>query len=421
MSLLNLGSFTSLAIRVGTPHSAITLPSAWALDLFVVWAVIAGIGLIKVGVGLWRLRQLRRGCASVDVASLDSLLQKTLDSFGQQIGKKRQVRLLKSDRLSVPAAIGFFRPAVVIPIWSLQELSPEELNAVLLHELAHLQRWDDWTNLAQKLLRAVFFFHPAVWFVESKLSLEREMACDDVVLAATSSPRAYAECLVSLAEKSFLHRGLALAQAAVSRMRQTTLRVSQILDGNRPGTTGVWKPAVGLLATFSVVTVISVSQAPELVAFKDTPGTASASAIPASLVHTVALHSTPQPITASYRVPVKNTFHPSAAKRRIKTVATPFSERSVLAKNTDRNQEVSSPKPTLAKFEQRPVNPQTLRANASTASTNLVPTEAVFVVMQGQSDGNSGSAYWTVCVWRVTISNSRSGNINNAGIPAKKI
>jgi hypothetical protein len=119
---------------------------------------------------------------------------------------------------------------------------------------------------------------------------------------------------------------------------------------------------------------------------------------------------------------VKNTLYPKAAKRRInKTVATPLGERSVLAKSVDRSEEISSPKPTLAKFEQRTVNPQTLRANASTASTNLVPTEAVFVVMQGQSDGNSGSAYWTVCVWRVTISNSRSGNINNAGIPAKKI
>jgi len=65
----------------------------------------------------------------------------------------------------------------------------------LLHEFAHLGRWDDWTNLAQKLVRTIFFFHPAVWWIEKRLSLEREMACDDVVLAETQNPRAYAECL----------------------------------------------------------------------------------------------------------------------------------------------------------------------------------------------------------------------------------
>src|SRR5581483_9697174 len=419
-SLLNLSSLTSnIATEVGIPQSAITLPSSWALELFVLWAVVAVAGLIKVGFGLWRLRQLRRSFVAVDRASVDPLLQRTLGNFKGQ----RQVNLLQSDRLSVPAAIGFFKPAVVIPAWSLRELSSEELNAVLLHELAHLQRWDDWTNLTQKLLRALFFFHPAIWLVESKVSLEREMACDDVVLAATLSPRAYAECLVSLAEKSFLHRGLTLAQAAVSQMRQTRLRVSQILDGNRPGTTGVSKPAIGLLAAFSIITIVSVSQAPELVAFKDSvPGTASASSVPASSIHTSAFHSTLQPIAASYTIPVKNALHPKAAKPRLtKAVAAPLSQRSVLAKSADRSQEVSSPKPTLAKFGQRYGNSLVNEAHLSDTDRNTVPTE-VFVVMQGQSDGNSGPAYWTVCVWRVTIFNSRSGNINNdAGIPAKKI
>jgi hypothetical protein len=250
------------------------------------------------------------------------------------------------------------------------------------------------------------------------------MACDDVVLAATSSPRAYAECLVSLAEKSFLHRGLALAQAAVSRMRQTTLRVSQILDGNRPGTTGVWKPAVGLLATFSVVTVISVSQAPELVAFKDSASeTVSASISAPSNVHTVALHSALRPIAASYTLPVKNTLHPTAAKQHTKkTIPSPSHEGSVLARSTIRSQDISSLKPTMAKFGQDSANPRMDQASFSSRARNTISPEAVFVVIQGQQYGEPGSSYWTICVWRVTVFNSRSGNIgNNAGIPAKSI
>ena len=72
---------------------------------------------------------------------------------------------------------------------------------ILLHENAHLRRWDQWTNLAQKIVTALFFFHPAVWWIENRLTLEREMACDDIVLAQTASPRDYASFLISFAEK----------------------------------------------------------------------------------------------------------------------------------------------------------------------------------------------------------------------------
>ena len=95
------------------------------------------------------------------------------------------------------------KPVVVVPGWVMQELSADELNQILLHELAHLRRWDDWTNLAQKVVKALFFFHPAVWWIEKRVSLEREMACDDAVIAETASPRAYAECLTHLAERTF--------------------------------------------------------------------------------------------------------------------------------------------------------------------------------------------------------------------------
>ncbi|PYY08222.1 MAG: hypothetical protein DMG61_24105, partial [Acidobacteria bacterium] len=145
----------------------------------------------------------------------------------EQFDSKRPVAVCVSVRLRVPTAIGFFQPRVVLPSWIMQELSVTELNTILLHELAHLKRWDDWTNLIQKILGALFFFHPAVWWIEKKLSLEREIACDDIVLEQMVSPRTYAECLISLAEKSFLRRGLLLAQAAVAGVRQFSIRVTQ--------------------------------------------------------------------------------------------------------------------------------------------------------------------------------------------------
>jgi hypothetical protein len=184
--------------------------------------------------------------------------------------KSRPATLCVSDRVSVPTVIGFVNPAVVIPRWLLQELSPSELQQILLHELAHLQRWDDWTNLAQKILKALLFFHPAAWWIEKQLSLEREMACDDVVVAETANPRAYAECLTHLAEKSFVRRSLALAQAALGRIRQTSLRVAQILDADRPSAPAHgWKPAVVLVAGFAIACAAGISRAPRLVGFED--------------------------------------------------------------------------------------------------------------------------------------------------------
>jgi len=233
---------------------AITLPGSWALYVFGAWAAIAGWFLLGVGRGLWHLRVLRQSCVPVDLTKLDARLQQTL----ARNGSSRPVALCTSDRVHVPTAIGLIRPAVILPNWALQELSSDELNQILLHELAHLRRYDDWTNLAQKLVKALFFFHPAVWWIEKQVSLEREMACDDAVLAETARPRAYAECLAHLAEKTLLQRSMvhrtlaqrsvALAQAALGRVRQTSLRVAQILDVNRPtGRARSWKPAVSLV------------------------------------------------------------------------------------------------------------------------------------------------------------------------------
>ena len=242
--------------------SAILIPASWALGIFCVWAAVALASLGRVSLGLWQLRSLRRSSSLLDATSVDPALQEVL-----AVSCKRPISLYVSPHVRVPMATGFLRPMIVIPSWALRELSTDELKVVLLHEAAHLQRWDDWTNLTQKVLCALFFFHPVVWWLESKLALEREMACDDLVVAATSSPRAYAECLVSLAEKSLGRRNFALAQAAVNRMKHTSLRIKQILDRKHSGVTAVWKPAVGVTATAAMAFLLFVNDAPRLVGF----------------------------------------------------------------------------------------------------------------------------------------------------------
>jgi beta-lactamase regulating signal transducer with metallopeptidase domain len=242
---------------------AFVVPDSLGLFLFALWILAASAAILRLVIGLWHLRSLRRSCVIVDAAALHPAVQETVAEFSSI----RPVALATSDQVAVPAAIGFFKPLIVLPTWSLRELPTEELNVILLHEFAHLRRWDDWTNLLQKTLRAVFLFHPAIWWIDNRLSLEREMACDDVVLATTENPRGYAQCLISLLEKNMARRGWAMAQALVHRAHEVSLRLTRILDSTRPQSKNVWKPAVGLLSAFCAVSLVAMLRAPQFVAF----------------------------------------------------------------------------------------------------------------------------------------------------------
>jgi beta-lactamase regulating signal transducer with metallopeptidase domain len=268
----------------GSLRPAITIPGRWALFVFFAWALGACVAMMRLAAGLWRLRRLRRSCTPIVVADLDPAVRKTVEAIGASgsvvsgstsKAMSNSITIATSECVRVPAAIGFWKRTIVLPAWALRELPAQDLNVILLHEFAHLRRWDDWTNLIQKIVRALFFFHPAVWWIEKRISVEREMACDDAVLAEIANPHGYAACLVSLLEKSLAHRlaqrltdkRWSMAQAAVHRAREASLRLAQILDKNRPGATRVWKPALGMVGVFSVICIMALPRVPQFVAF----------------------------------------------------------------------------------------------------------------------------------------------------------
>ena len=275
------------------PHFAI--PLFWILPISVLWIIGSGIAMARVAAGLWQVRAIRKSSKVVDPTLLASGLQDVLQD------SSRAVILAESTEVRVPTAIGFFKPMIVFPSWTLRELSSGELRIILIHELAHVRRRDDWTNLLQKLVRALFFFHPAVWWIDSRLTLEREMACDDAVLAKTGNPRAYAGCLVDLLEKNCAQRGWAMAQAAVHRAHEASLRIARILDSRRVGTTRVAKLVPGTAAIFSLGCVGLLLWAPKLVVFQPvgiiaTANNADLSSVPADRF------PAPKVVPASFRV-----------------------------------------------------------------------------------------------------------------------
>lgn len=283
------------------PHAEATVPVFWAVLFAGFWIVIALIALVRLAAGLWQVRAIRRSCSAVEVEKLDPALREVFTEAGE-----RRVRLLMSESARVPAAIGFRNPAIVLPAWALRELSTEQLKPILIHEMAHLRRRDDWTNLLQKMVRAVLFFHPAVWWIDARLSLEREMACDDAVVAATGNAPAYAGSLIGLLERGCARRGWKMAQAAVEKAREAAVRIARILEG-APASTRVGRGALGLAAALCMTCCGLLEFAPQFVAFApDRDAPVAHSAMPKAVEFPSAAHATVVPAM----------FHPAGSERR---------------------------------------------------------------------------------------------------------
>jgi len=205
---------------------ALHLNIVWAFVLEAVWGLASLFSLVRLFSGALQMRAVLR--SSVPVTDVPEEIQSALARKG-----KRSVAVRLSDAVDAPSVIGFFRPAVVIPrsLWT--ELEPADLQQIILHEIAHLDRRDDWTNLLQKLLRALCPLNPALFWAERHLCREREQACDDAVLDAAVNARAYATCLTKLAEVKLVRRVASLAPGFWQRHSELAGRVENILHRRR--------------------------------------------------------------------------------------------------------------------------------------------------------------------------------------------
>jgi uncharacterized protein YjbI with pentapeptide repeats/beta-lactamase regulating signal transducer with metallopeptidase domain len=235
-----------------------SLPEYVALGLFAAWMLAAMLMLVRLFVNLWRLEHLKRDALPLPVDYRERLSQWTLAEKGE-----REVRLCICDGIDVPVAVGLFDSMILIPQHLLDTLAPEEIDQIMLHELGHLRRADDWTNGLQRVIQALFFFNPAVLYIAQQLDLEREVACDDWVLHQTKNVRPYATCLTKMAEvTAWPHRALAAPGVFVTR-RGLSVRVERLLRAGRNIRTSVsFGPAGAVVAALIVMFFVLQSVAP---------------------------------------------------------------------------------------------------------------------------------------------------------------
>jgi beta-lactamase regulating signal transducer with metallopeptidase domain len=397
-----LAGMSSRAASWGNFRPAIHIPAGWGMFLFFAWAVGASVAMTRLALGLWQLRGLRRSCTPIITSELDPAVRKTVEAIA---GSGKSVTIASSECVRVPAAIGFWKRTIILPAWALRELAPEDLNVILLHEFAHLRRGDDWTNLVQKIVRALFFFHPAVWWIDSRLSVEREMACDDAVLAQTANPQGYASCLVSLLERSLAYRvsqqlqekRWSMAQAAVRRAHEASLRLAQILDRNRPMATRVWKPAVGMVSAFSLVCLMALPVAPQFVAFDRDSGPAyAASVLSQDFV-----------VPAATVVPASFRIGESSSVKMAATGASAKVRKLSVVRAQNRMRDSARTLPVVARVAPKNEEPPrdqlvAVRAGADPAIIPQFQTLVFFETTQ-YTNSDSNATVWSVQVWRVTF------------------
>jgi hypothetical protein len=176
-----------------------------------------------------------------------------------------------SDDVVRPSVLGFLRPRILVPPALVDHLTPQELHQVVLHEMEHLRRGDDWTNLLQKIGLVLFPLNPVLLWVERRLCAERELACDDRVMQSGGGRKAYAICLTRLAEFSMFRRGFSLVLGLWERRPELVRRIQRIVSqpvrsmGRRPAIA-----ATGSLLAGALGCAVALSHSPQLVSFVPT-------------------------------------------------------------------------------------------------------------------------------------------------------
>jgi D-alanyl-D-alanine endopeptidase (penicillin-binding protein 7) len=171
----------------------------------------------------------------------DPLWQARIECMAAQFGIGRALRLRVVERLASPVTAGWWRPVVVVPAALVSGMPAHLLEALLAHELAHIKRHDYLVNLGQNVVETLFFYHPAVWWISSRIRVEREQIADDVAARKLGEPRRLALALSELEKLQFSTHHLAQAANGGDLMS----RIKRLL---RPDTQALnWKAAIPIL------------------------------------------------------------------------------------------------------------------------------------------------------------------------------
>jgi hypothetical protein len=170
----------------------------WMHLLVALWALSVAIGMGRTVISVWRVRGMQCRFQTLSDPGAIDLIQR----LAARLGYTGSFSVRAGEEIAAPLLTGFVKPVLLLPLALTNQLTLEETETVLLHELAHLRRYDQWFNLLQCAVEVVFYYHPAVHWISARVRQEREYCCDDLVLAHGPGGLPYARALLHYGERS---------------------------------------------------------------------------------------------------------------------------------------------------------------------------------------------------------------------------
>ncbi len=222
--------------------------------LVLFWCLGVVMLAARLLIGLSRVRRWRAAAMPWSSAEVDLIVKRLV----ARIKPNLALQVLQSSQVAVPAVIGFFKPAVLVPTSMVTGLTLTELESILAHEIAHIRRHDWLVNLMQSMIETVLFYHPAVWWISRQVRIEREHCCDDIAVAVCGNPVQYARALARIEELRGREPNLAVAATGGSLLQ----RIQRIVGKPAATRSTLWPAGVfALLLVTSLAIGISVTSA----------------------------------------------------------------------------------------------------------------------------------------------------------------
>lgn len=245
------GAFPPWNIRVEEAFSAAGGAGLSALAPWIAAGWVAGALIVFVwqAAGWISLRRLtRRG-----ICCADEDWQRRVAVLAERLRISRPVRVFESCLVDVPVVARHLRPVILIPAGLLAGLPPVQLEAILLHELAHVRRFDYLANTLQRIVEGIFFYHPAVWWMSRMVRRERENCCDDIVVDMSGDAHGYVCALAALEQARSPEPALAATGGSLM------YRVRRLLYPQRPAS--AWTPLFAVLLLIATAAMALAWQA----------------------------------------------------------------------------------------------------------------------------------------------------------------
>ncbi len=250
-------------ISPAVPVDRLALVSSYldnhALFIVSVWLLCLSFQLFRLLAGLGRLKQIRK---EGQVITEDRWIG-LISELSARLGIRRSVVLVESLAIAVPAAIGMLKPVILVPAGMLAGMPADQVETILLHELAHIRRGDYWINLLLHITDALFFFNPALRWLSGQIRREREACCDDMVLLHTPDRTAYLEALVAFKERMVGARTEAYAVRLTGEKNPLLSRVLRMLTKENKTLNTMEKTILSMgLAAVITIGLLSMKPAP---------------------------------------------------------------------------------------------------------------------------------------------------------------